>query len=211
MIRVAIVEDRRGVRESLEELVRGTADFAAVGGYASMEDALAGIEQHFPDVVVMDLGLPGMSGVEGIRRLRLAYPKLVMIVLTVFDDDRRIFEALCAGAAGYLLKSAPPTKLLDGIREAMEGGAPMSPAIARRVIDLFREFRPPPTASHNLTPHEVRVLRLMADGHNTTTAARELGCSANTVSFHSKNVFKKLEVHSKAEAVAKALRQGLLR
>ncbi|MDX1979584.1 MAG: response regulator transcription factor [Bryobacteraceae bacterium] len=211
MIHVSIVEDRPEVLESLQTLISGTPGFELTGAYGSMEEALAGVEQRLPDAIVIDLGLPGMSGTEGIRRLRERYPKLAMIVLTVFDDDKRIFEAICAGAQGYLLKNAPPSKLLDGIREMMDGGAPMSPAIARRVMELFRQFRPPESAGHSLTPHEVRVLRLMAEGHNVKTAARELGVSANTVSFHMKNIYTKLHVHSKAEAVAKALRQGFLR
>jgi DNA-binding NarL/FixJ family response regulator len=211
LIRVAIVEDRIEVRESLKALVGGTADFEVTGAYGSMELALAGIEQTLPDAVVVDLGLPGMSGVEGIHRLRERYPKLAMLVLTVFDDDRRIFEAICAGAGGYLLKNAPLPKLLEGIREVVDGGAPMSPSIARRVMELFREFRPPESAGHRLTPHEVRVLRFMAEGHNAATAARELSVSTNTVSFHLKNIYVKLQVHSKAEAVAKALRRGFLR
>ena len=211
MIRVAIIEDRTDVRESLKALVSGAAGFDVTGAYGSMEQALGGIEQKLPDAVVVDLGLPGMSGVEGIQVLRERYPKLAMIVLTVFDDDKRIFEAICAGAGGYLLKNAPLPRLLEGIHEVVEGGAPMSPSIARRVMALFREFRPPESAAHSLTPHEVRVLRFMAEGHNAATAARELGVSANTVSFHLKNIYAKLQVHSKAEAVAKALRQGFLR
>src|SRR5262249_43808165 len=142
--------------------------------------ALEGVEKNLPNAMVVDLGLPGMSGIEGIGHLRKRYPQLPMIVLTVFDDDRRIFEAICAGAQGYLLKNAPPLSILSGIREMLDGGAPMSPAIARRVVDLFRKFRPPESAEHNLTPHELRVLGLMAQGHNLRTAARELGVSANT-------------------------------
>jgi len=211
VIRVSIIEDRRELRESLRVLVASTPEFALAGAYGSMEDAFIGIEQRMPDAIVIDLGLPGMSGIEGIRLLRERYPKLAMIVLTVFDDDKRIFEAICAGAQGYLLKNDPPAKLLDGVREMLDGGAPMSPAIARRVMDLFRKFRPPESADHNLTPHELRVLRLMAEGHNLKTAARELGVSINTVNFHIKNAYLKLRVHSKAQAVAKALRQGLLR
>lgn len=211
MILVSIIEDRAELRESLRALVAGTPGYGLAGAYGSMEEALAGLEQQLPDAVVMDLGLPGMSGIEGIRLLRERYPKLAMIALTVFDDDQRIFEAICAGAQGYLLKSDPPAQLLDGVRAVLDGGAPMSPSVARRVIDLFRLFRPPESAGHHLTPHEVRVLRLMADGHNLKTAARELAVSGNTVNFHMKNIYAKLQVHSKAEAVAKALRQGLLR
>jgi DNA-binding NarL/FixJ family response regulator len=204
VIRVAIVEDRADVRDSLRSLVSGAPEFEVTGAYPSMEAALHGLEQVMPDTVVMDLGLPGMSGIEGIRFLRERYPKLIMIALTVFEDDHRIFEAICAGAQGYLLKNAPASKLLDGIREAMDGGVPLSPSVARRVMELFRRFRPPESADHDLTPHEIRVLRLMAEGHNTTTAAKALGVSANTVSYHLKNIYPKLRGHSKAEAVAKA-------
>ncbi len=211
MIRVAIVEDCAGVRENLQALVGGTPEFEVTGAYASMEAALHGLEQSMPDAVVMDLGLPGMSGIEGIRCLRERYPNLTAIALTVFEDDHRIFEAICAGAQGYLLKNAPPSKLLDGIREALDGGVPLSPSVARRVIELFRKFRPPESAGHDLTPHEVRILRLMAEGHNVPSAAKVLAVSANTVSYHLKNIYPKLQVHSKAEAVAKALRSGLLR
>lgn len=211
MIRVSIIEDSTELRNSLRALIAGTPGHDLTGAYGSMEEALTDLEQRLPDALVMDLGLPGMSGIDGIRLLRERYPKLAMIVLTVFDDDRRIFEAICAGAQGYLLKNDPPAKLLDGIREVLDGGAPMSPAIARRVIDLFRQFRPPESATHNLTPHELRVLRMMSEGHNLKTAARELGVSVNTIGFHMKNIYLKLQVHSKAEAVAKALRRGLLR
>ena len=208
---VSIVEDRPDLRESLRALLNGTPGFAACGVYGSMEEALADVEHRLPDAVVLDLGLPGISGIEGIRRLRVRYPKLAMIALTVFDDDQRIFEAICAGAQGYLLKSAPPSDLLDGIREVLDGGAPMSPEIARRVLELFRRFRPPEATGHHLTPHELRVLRLLSEGYNLKTAARELGVTVNTVGFHMKKIYAKLQVHSKAEAVAKALRQGIFR
>ncbi|MBM3725204.1 MAG: response regulator transcription factor [Acidobacteria bacterium] len=210
-ITVSLVEDRTVVRESLRALIGGTDGFACLGAYGSMEDALPGLEANLPDVVVIDLGLPGMSGIDGIRLLRERYPRLAMIVLTVFDDDQRIFEAICAGAEGYLLKNSPPSAILDGIREIVDGGAPMSPAIARRVMELFRRFQPPETAAHNLTPHELRVLKMMAEGDNLKTAAKKLGVTANTVAYHMKRIYEKLQVHSKAEAVAKALRQGLLR
>jgi DNA-binding NarL/FixJ family response regulator len=211
VISVSIVEDRPEIRASLSELIATTPGLQLAGAFGSMEDALAGIGVRLPDAVVVDLDLPGMSGIEGIHRLRDRYPKLPMIVLTVFDDDRRIFDAICAGARGYLLKSAPPAQLLAGIRELLDGGAPMTPAVARRVIELFRQFQPPEAADHNFTPHELRLLKLMAEGRNVKKAAQELGVSTNTVSFHMKNIYAKLRVHTRAEAVAKALRQGYLR
>ena len=211
VITVSIVEDRPEIRDSLRALVSGAPGFELYAAYGSMEEVLADRDHGLPDAMVMDLGLPGMSGIEGIRLLRGRYPKLALIVLTVFDDDNRIFEAICAGAQGYLLKNTPPAKLLDGIREMLEGGAPMSPGIARRVMELFRQFRPPESVDHDLTPHELRVLRLLAEGHNLRTAARDIGVSVNTIGFHVKKIYTKLAVHSKAEAVAKALRHGFLR
>jgi len=128
----------------------------------------------------------------------------------VYDDDENIFDALCAGASGYLLKNTPPTRLLEGLREVVTGGAPMSPEVARKVIRLFREVRPPERANYQLTPQETEVLRLLVEGHHYKTAAAELGISINTVSFHLRNVYAKLQVHSKSEAVTKALRDRLV-
>ncbi len=163
-----------------------------------------------PHVVLTDLGLPGMSGVEGIRVLHQQYPDLPVLALTVFDTDDKVFEALCAGASGYVLKNMPPAKLLEALQEVAAGGAPMSPEIARRVVRLFRTFQPPANATYRLTPQEHELLRLLADGHHRKTAAQEMGISINTVSFHLKHLYEKLQVHSKTEAVAKALRERLV-
>ena len=211
MIAVGIVEDRYGHLEVLSSLISSTAGFRLAGTFRSMERALADISRDLPDVLLVDLGLPGMSGIEGIRILKGRYPRLATIAVTVFDDDAQIFDALCAGASGYILKKTSADKLLEGIREVTQGGAPMSPDVARKVVALFREFRPPQHAKHELTPHELRVLRLLAEGHNYRTAAAALGVTAHTVSFHLRQIYEKLHVHSKAEAVAKALRDGLIR
>src|SRR5262245_42731114 len=211
-IKVVIIEDRRDIREGLAALIGGTAGFKCVGTYGSMEDALDRIDQAgVPDLALVDIGLPGMSGIEGIARLKELHPSLILLVLSVYDDDDRIFNALCAGAAGYLLKKTPPVRLLDSLREAVGGGAPMSPEVARKVVTLFRTFRPPDRAEHDLTPHEVRILKMLVEGHNYKTAAGELGVSVNTVAFHMKRIYEKLQVHSKSEAVATALRNGLVR
>lgn len=210
-LRVAIVEDRDDIRLSLQAILDESPGFACESAWSTMEAALREIGPALPDVVLVDLNLPGMNGIEGIRLLHGRYPSLVLLVLTVFGDDRRIFDALCAGACGYLLKNTSRRKLLESLREAVAGGAPMSPQVARRVIELFRDVRPPAAAPHDLTPHELRVLKLLADGHNYTTAAAELGTSYSTVNYHLQQIYRKLEVHGKSQAVAKALRQGLLR
>lgn len=209
-IQVAIVEDVREVREGLTALINGTHGFRCDQSYRNMEDALKKLESNKPDVVLTDIGLPGMSGIEGIRILHERDPQLPIVALTVYDNDENIFSALCAGASGYLLKNTPPARLLESLREVLHGGSPMSPEIARRVVHLFREFRPPERATYHLTPQESELLKLLVDGHHYKTAAEQLGISTNTVSFHLKNIYAKLQVHSKSEAVAKALRERLI-
>jgi DNA-binding NarL/FixJ family response regulator len=209
-IKAAIVEDQREIREALTALINGTPGYRCTGGYRSMEEALEKIRQDVPDVVLCDIGLPGMSGIEGISILKERHPELLLLMLTVYDDDERIFDALCAGACGYLLKRTPPARLLESLREAVTGGAPMSPEVANRVITLFREIRPPERCDYELTPHETRLLKLLVEGHNYTTAAAELGVSYNTIKFHMRHIYEKLQVHSKSEAVSKALQNRLV-
>ena len=209
-IKVAIIEDRHEIRDGLALLINGTDGYSCIGRYRSMEEALARIGQNLPDVALVDIGLPGMNGIEGIRLLKERHPDLLTLTLTIYDDDDRIFHALCAGASGYLLKKTPPARLLESLREVINGGAPMSPEVARRVIKLFRDVRPPEHADYQLTPHETRLLKLLVEGHNYRTAAAELNVSVNTISFHMRHIYEKLQVHSKAEAVSKALRQRLV-
>jgi len=210
IIKTAIVEDQREIREALTALINGTEGYRCTGSFRSMEEALEKIRQDIPDVVLCDIGLPGMSGIEGISILKERHPDLMMLVLSVYDDDDRIFDALCAGACGYLLKRTAPARLLEGLREAVTGGAPMSPEVANRVITLFREIRPPERCDYELTPHETRLLKLLVEGHNYTTAAAELGVSYNTIKFHMRHIYEKLQVHSKSEAVSKALQNRLV-
>jgi len=210
VIRVAIIEDERDIRESLSVLVNGTPGYRCTGSYRTMEEALDGIAHQLPDVVLSDIGLPGKSGIEGVKLLKERHPKLLVLMLTVHDDDERIFNAMCAGACGYLLKKTPPARLLESLKEVVQGGAPMSPEVARRVVALFREIRPPDRADYHLTPHETRLLKLFVEGHNYKTAAMELGVSVNTVNFHVRSIYEKLQVHSRSEAVAKALLNRLV-
>ena len=209
-LRVVLVEDLREVREGLAALINGTPGFKCAAAYGMMETALARIENDKPDVILTDLGLPGMSGIEGIERMRRLFPDVPILALTIFDNDNQIFNALCSGANGYLLKNTPPARLLEALKEAVEGGSPMSPAIAARVVRLFREFRPPEHADYYLTRQETELLKLLVEGHHKKTAAREMDISVHTVSFHLKNIYEKLQVHSKTEAVAKALREHLV-
>jgi DNA-binding NarL/FixJ family response regulator len=210
-IAVMIVEDSRDIRDGLARLIDRVDGFRCVGRYRTMEEALAARPSEPPDVALLDISLPGMSGTAGIEPLKCRHPDVLVLMITVHDDDDRIFEAMCAGACGYLLKKTPPEKLIESVREVMNGGAPMSPEVARRVVELFRKFRPAERADCHLTPHELRLLGMLVDGHTYRTAAEELGVTVHAISFHMRHVYEKLRVHSKSEAVAKALRHQLLR
>ena len=211
IIKVAIVEDQREIREGLGQLINATPGYRCTGIYASMEEALEKIPHNLPDLVLSDIGLPGMDGINGIRILKERYPELLILMLTVYDDNERIFDAICAGACGYLLKKTPWPKLVEALKEAVDGGSPMSPEVARRVITLFRQIKPPKESEYELTPHETRLLRMLVEGHSYKTAAAELNVSVNTIKFHLRHIYDKLQVHTKSEAVAKALRHGLTR
>lgn len=208
--KVAIIEDQRQIREGLATLFNFTPGFTCTGSYRSVEEALDRLKHDVPDVLLSDIGLPGMNGIEGIRIFKQQHPQMQILMLTVYDDDERIFDALCAGASGYLLKRTQPAKLLENIQESMAGGAPMSPEVAAKVITLFRDIRPPERADYELTPHEIRLLKLLIEGYNYTTAAKKLGVSYNTIKFHIGNIFDKLQVHSKSDAVIKALRDRIV-
>jgi DNA-binding NarL/FixJ family response regulator len=210
LIRVAIVEDQRRTREGLRALIEGSDGYHCVDAWGSMEEALACDALADLDVILLDLGLPGMSGIEGIAALRKRCPQAALVVLTVYEDNERVFRALCAGAVGYLLKNTPAAKLLEGLQEAVDGGSPMSPEIARRVVEIFRKFQPPEKVDYDLTPHELRLLKLLVKGHSYRSAAAQLGASINTIAFHIKSIYGKLQVHSKSQAVARAIYEGLL-
>lgn len=209
-IKVIVVEDILDIRESLRIMINGTPGFHCAGAYYSAEEAIEKISNEVPDVVLMDIGLPKMTGIEATRQLKATYPQLLVLMLTIYDDDQRIFASLSAGACGYLLKRTPPARLLEGIQEAVRGGSPMTPEIARRVVELFQQFHPPAHAVCQLSAHEVRLLKMLAEGHSYRSAASVLGVTPHAVSFHLRNIYEKLHVHSKSEAVAKAFRDHLI-
>jgi DNA-binding NarL/FixJ family response regulator len=209
-IRVAIVEDLQRTRTLLATFIDAAGDCRIIGSFTSMEEALPALDGQPADVVLADIGLPGMSGIEGVRRLKTASPDTQVLMLTVYDDNAHIFEAICAGASGYLLKDTPPDRVLGAIRELRAGGAPMTPEIARKVVAMFQRVAPPRDDSERLSPREVEVLKLLADGHSYKTAADALKVSIDAVRFHIRHIYDKLHVHSKSEAVLKAFKSGIV-
>lgn len=209
--RVVVIEDERELRNGLQTLLNFTPDFTCVKSFGSMDEALRNIESdNLPDLILTDIGLPRLNGIEGTRILRDKFPELPIVVLTVHGEDDKIFQALCAGANGYLLKNTSAAKIIEALKEVLDGGAPMSPAVARQVVKLFRTFSPPEHADYSLTEQEKLILKMLVEGHHYKTAAYELDISTSTVSFHLKNIYSKLQVHSKSEAVVKALRENLV-
>ncbi len=209
-IGVAIVEDDRETREGLRALIDGTERYRCTAAWGSVEEALAGARLPAPDALLLDVHLPGMRGPDAVPLLRERFPEASILMLTVYDEEEAIFASICNGADGYLLKRTPPPRLMEAIREARKDGAPMSPEIARKVIRLFRKTRPPSAAEHDLTPHEIRVLGLLAEGHSYQAVGDRLSVSINTVRNYIRSIYDKLHVHSKSEAVSKALRSGIL-
>ena len=209
-IRVAIVEDDKGVREGLGMIIGATGGYECTGKYYSAEEALRAMNGVAPDVLLLDIHLPGMLGSEAVRLFREKYPQLQILMLTIYDGQDKVFESICNGASGYLLKKTPPARLLDAIREAHEGGAPMSPEIARKVITLFQKSGPPDKLDEPLTPQETRLLKLLSDGYSYQNAAGQLNISINTVRNYIRSIYEKLHVNSKSEAVSKALRNRLI-
>lgn len=206
-IRVAVVEDHDDFREGLYHLFRTTEGFAPVGRYPSVEEALRKMPE--PDVILLDIGLPGKTGIEAIPEFKNRHPRVQVVMMTVFDDDRHVLEAIQAGADGYLLKKTPPTQLLHAVEAAAEGGMPMTPFVARQAMELLKRFAPTEKPEYALTAREQEILQLLVQGLNYTMIAEKLFISIDTVRNHFRHIYEKLQVHSKAEAVAKAIKQGL--
>lgn len=206
-IKVAVVEDNDAMREGLRMILNGSPGFTCVCASADAETALLGIPRAQPDVVLMDIHLPGQSGIECVRQLRARMPDLRIIMLTIEADSQRVFQSLQAGAGGYLVKNLPPAEILECIREAHRGGAPMSSPIARMVVQSFHQHGPSPSPQENLTERETGILNLFAQGYRTKEVAETLGISPGTVESHLRNIYDKLHVRSIAGAVARALQQ----
>jgi DNA-binding NarL/FixJ family response regulator len=210
-ISVAIVEDNRTIREGLALLLGNTDGVDCVGQFGNCEDMLARTADLQPNLILMDIGLPGMTGIEGTKALQEQSPDTVVLVLSVYQDEDNIFDALCAGASGYLIKNTPPERLVEAIHEAHAGGSPMSAQIARKVVTVFQTLKAPkPAPDAELSEREVEVLTGLSNGQSYHAVAESIYVSVDTVRYHIRNIYKKLHVHSQSAAVAQALRRGLI-
>ena len=209
-IRVAIIEDDCSLRDGLSMLIDSTPGFRCRSSYGSIEEAQRSITTESPEVLLLDIHLPGMLGSEAVKIFREVLPNMQILMLTVYAEQDKVFESICNGACGYLLKKTPPARLLEAIREAHEGGAPMSPEIARKVVTLFQKTGVPEIVDERLTPQEIRLLKLLSEGYGYQGCAEQMSVSVNTVRNYIRSIYDKLHVHSKNEAVSKALRSGII-
>lgn len=208
--KVWLIEDNATFRRSVVRTIERDPAFRCTGEFSRCEDAFAAAAcGEVPRVILLDVGLAGISGLDGIPRLRELMPAAAIIIITVFEDDAKIFRAICAGASGYLLKTAPPAEIVHAIHEVLAGGAPMNGRIARRVLEMFSRLAPP-QRDYGLTERERGVLQLIAEGLIKKEIADRLGLSVHTVDTHMRNIYAKLEVGTRTGAVAKALKENLL-
>lgn len=208
MIRVALVEDDDKIRNHLINLIENSDSFSCIGAYPNAEEALEDIPEKFPDIVLMDINLPGIDGIECTRQLKIKIPSILIVMLTVYEDASKIFNALKAGAVGYLLKLTKPDEILSALKEVSEGGSPMSAQIARKVVQSFQKKSLQNSAvSSNLTPRENEILELLTKGFLYKEIAGELSISIDTVHNHLRKIYEKLQVHSRTEAVVKYLKE----
>jgi DNA-binding NarL/FixJ family response regulator len=207
MITVSIVDDEKELRQSITTFVNGSPGFQCISAYSNGETALKGLPADKPDVVLMDINLGGMSGIECVERLKTQMPEMQILMLTIYEDTDQIFNALSAGASGYLLKRSTPTKLLQAIREVHAGGAPMSSSIARKVVASFQKSKPTSENQTHLSPREEAVLNCLAKGLTYKAIADQLDISIDTIRTYLRRIYTKLHVQSRTEAVAKYLSQ----
>ena len=210
-IRVALFEDNKKLRESLEQLINSAEDMICSGAFADANKLIHSMQLAGPDVVMMDINMPGISGIEGVRMIREKFPNVHILMQTVFDDNDKIFAAICAGASGYMLKKTTPQKMIEAIRETYQGGAPMTPSVAVKVLQMFRlQNKGEKNEFIDLSEREKEILDLLVKGKSYKAIAGICFISIDTVSTHVRHIYEKLHVHSKSEAVAKAIFQKLV-
>ncbi len=211
IISISLIEDNRYVRFGMEELINSIPEFALAGSFENCEKAFETSAIEESDVVLMDIGLPGMSGIEGVKYISKNYPDVIVLMCTIHSDDQKIFDAICAGAVGYLLKEISADELIRAIKDSRSGGSPMSPNIARKVISYFQKSKTSIyETSNDLTEREIQVLKKMAEGKSYSMISNELFLSIDGVRYHIRHIYEKLHVHSRGEAVAKGFKNGLI-
>lgn len=210
-IRVAIFEDNKHLRESLYYLINGTEGFSCTGAYADGNDLQFQLKKSMPDVVLMDIEMPGINGIEAVKIIRQQFPTVQVLMQTIFHDDDNIFNAICAGASGYILKTTSPADYIEAIKDVYNGGSPMTGSIARRVLELFqRNISPVASTDYQLTPKEKEILQQLVKGKSFKMIADAIGATYETVRTHMKNIYAKLHVNSNTEAVSKALSEKIV-
>lgn len=209
-IPILIYEDNTRFREGLETFLSLHEPIEVRGAFANPLQVEEHLQEYRPRVILMDIDMPGITGIEALKRIKRMKSEVDVIMLTVFEENDMIFESVCMGASGYLLKKTPPEDIAKAIIEVIEGGAPMTPSVARKVLEFQRLVRKDKKEQFDITDRETDLLRLLADGHTYKTAAKGMGVSMETVRSHIKNIYKKLHVHSMTEAVVKAMREGLV-
>jgi DNA-binding NarL/FixJ family response regulator len=209
-IRVLIFEDNLSLRNSLYQLVNGSEGYKCVGAFENCSQLLKNVQESRPDVVLMDIQMPGMNGIEAVKVLREKYPQMKVLMQTIFEDSEKIFQSIYAGASGYILKNTSPTRFLDFIKETYDGGAPMSPSVAAKVLKMITQHDPPNVEDFNLSDREKEVLALLVKGMSYKLIAETCFISIDTVRAHIRSIYEKLHVHSKAEAVATAIKSRIV-
>jgi len=209
-LKVVIFEDNSHLRDSLRLLVDSSAQFRCIGAYPDTRDVVINLEKDIPDLAIMDIQMPGMNGIDTTRLIKQHFPQVRIMIFTVFEDDEKIFQSLCAGGSGYMLKTATPAQILQGLNDVYVSGATLSPAIAERMVNFFKQNITFDTPDYNLTAKEKELLHHMVDGKSYKMISDAMKISLETVKYHIKNIYRKLHVNSSSEAVVKAIRQKIV-
>ena len=210
-IRVALCEDNEAFRESLAQFIDDTPGFTVVAALSNAEGIIDVLEETMPDVILMDIDMPGINGIKATSLVKSTFPEINVLILTVYEDDQKIFDAILAGATGYLLKKTPPSRILESIAEVQQGGASMSASIVKKVISFFNQQTHQPSDDYTLSPRELTILKCLVNGDSYKMIADHCDISIGTVRSHINNIYKKLHINSKSEAVAKAIKERLIR
>lgn len=208
-IRIVLYEDNADLREGLSVLLKGTFGIEFMGAFVNCDHVVEEMKSLAPEIILMDIDMPGTNGIEGLKLIKAFYPKIEILMLTVFDDNAHIFEAICNGASGYILKTSSPALIIESIQQLHNGGAPMSPDIARKVLNLFPKTIAA-SPDYALSPREKETLSFLVKGHSYKMIAEQMGVTVFTINAHCKKIYEKLHVHSNTEAIVKAVGEKII-